>query len=310
MARSRNIKPSFFTNDTLAECSPLARLLFIGLWTIADREGKMEDRLKKIKAEVLPYDDCDIESLVQELCKHGFITRYERDGHRAILVLKFLKHQNPHVKEPPSAIPYPHNYDEKHMVMLSTDIAPDKNKTRTVQEQEMHQPFPADSLNLIPDSPSPHPQADDDDRRRAELEKQAQEAEAERNAKLLQPMTAEWKPDLKILGDHLNMLMAQAMVNGVKTTPEMLTEEILCSYRHSGFTSQKRRSLHEWHGGLAKYLVSCLKNPKKPESKQSQQQEQPIPRKYPVFKPMPDYELTEEDRAKAAEGIKNLRAIL
>ena len=60
MARSRNIKPGFFLNDDLAECEPLARLLFAGLWCIADREGRLEDRPKRIKIEVLPYDNCDV----------------------------------------------------------------------------------------------------------------------------------------------------------------------------------------------------------------------------------------------------------
>ena len=32
MARMRMVKPGFFTNDTLAELDPFARLLFIGLW--------------------------------------------------------------------------------------------------------------------------------------------------------------------------------------------------------------------------------------------------------------------------------------
>jgi hypothetical protein len=49
MARSRNIKPGFFTNDELAECHPLGRLLFAGLWTIADKEGRLDDRPKKLK---------------------------------------------------------------------------------------------------------------------------------------------------------------------------------------------------------------------------------------------------------------------
>jgi hypothetical protein len=48
MARSRNIKPGFFTNDELAECHPLGRLLFAGLWTIADKRG-LDDRPKKLK---------------------------------------------------------------------------------------------------------------------------------------------------------------------------------------------------------------------------------------------------------------------
>lgn len=50
MAGARNIKPGFFTNDVLAACDQLARLLFAGLWTVADRAGRLEDRPKRIKA--------------------------------------------------------------------------------------------------------------------------------------------------------------------------------------------------------------------------------------------------------------------
>lgn len=107
MARARNIKPSFFTNDILAECSPLARLLFIGLWNIADREGRLEDRPKKIKAEVLPYDECDPIALCDELENRQFIIRYESNNNKYIQVLNFTKHQNPHMKEAASTIPAP-----------------------------------------------------------------------------------------------------------------------------------------------------------------------------------------------------------
>lgn len=107
MARARNIKPGFFTNDKLAEVAPLGRLLFAGLWTIADRVGRLEDRPKKIKAELLPYDECDAAELLNALSLHGFITRYVVDGIRYIQITKWDKHQNPHVKEAESTIPAP-----------------------------------------------------------------------------------------------------------------------------------------------------------------------------------------------------------
>ncbi len=110
MARARNIKPSFFMNEKLAECDPLARLLFAGLWTIADRAGRMEDRPKKIKAELLPYDDADADGLLQQLALHGFIVRYAAGEHHYIQVLNFVKHQNPHVKEAESTIPAPDSH--------------------------------------------------------------------------------------------------------------------------------------------------------------------------------------------------------
>lgn len=113
MARSRNIKPGFFENDLLAEIDPLGRLLFAGLWTIADREGRLEDRVKKIKAKILPYDDCDVDHLLDELAKREFILRYEVDGNHYIQITNFLKHQNPHHMEAPSEIPPPEGVKNK-----------------------------------------------------------------------------------------------------------------------------------------------------------------------------------------------------
>lgn len=107
MARARNIKPSFFTDDELAEVEPLGRLLFAGLWTLADREGRLEDRPKRIKAEILPYDTCDADALIQDLHERGFIVRYTVGDKSYIQIDAFLKHQEPHYKEKASVIPAP-----------------------------------------------------------------------------------------------------------------------------------------------------------------------------------------------------------
>jgi hypothetical protein len=105
MARIRYIKPGFFTNDELAELKPLARLLFIGLWCEADKEGRLEDRPRRIKAQVLPFDGADVDKLLDKLQDGGFINRYEVGGERYIQVINFDKHQRPHHKEEPSKIP-------------------------------------------------------------------------------------------------------------------------------------------------------------------------------------------------------------
>jgi 5-methylcytosine-specific restriction endonuclease McrA len=97
-------------NDELAEVEPLGRLLFAGLWCIADREGRLEDRPKRIKAEVLPYDDCDVDDLLNKLAEREFIIRYEVNGEKYIQVVNFIKHQNPHYKEVPSEIPAPEGH--------------------------------------------------------------------------------------------------------------------------------------------------------------------------------------------------------
>ncbi len=111
MARSRNIKPGFFRNEVLVGLPYEFRLLFIGLWTIADREGRFEDRPVKIKMELFPADNVDVDAGLQALHDHGFITRYSVDAERYCQVLAWCKHQNPHVKEAPSTIPAPDKHD-------------------------------------------------------------------------------------------------------------------------------------------------------------------------------------------------------
>jgi hypothetical protein len=107
MARARNIKPGFFKNEVLAEMPCEARLLFIGLWTLADREGRLEDRPKRIKGELFAFDSFDVDAMLNLLQGDGFLTRYEAGGVRYIQIENFVKHQDPHYKEKASEIPAP-----------------------------------------------------------------------------------------------------------------------------------------------------------------------------------------------------------
>jgi hypothetical protein len=109
MARTRNLKPGFFLNEDLADCGPLARLAFAGLWCHADKAGRLEDRPRRLKSVILPYDDCDFDDLLEKLEKSPgkFVVRYEVDGQKYIHIPKFVDHQNPHCKESDSIIPPP-----------------------------------------------------------------------------------------------------------------------------------------------------------------------------------------------------------
>lgn len=107
MARTRIIKPGFFENEDLAECSAHARLLYIGLWCHADRRGILEDRPKWLKFNILPMDDVSPTALLNELESHGFIERYERDGKKCIIIPKFQNHQYPHQNEKANDLPLP-----------------------------------------------------------------------------------------------------------------------------------------------------------------------------------------------------------
>lgn len=151
MARARNIKPGFFKNEYLAALSPYARLLFIGLWTLADVEGRMEYRPARIKAEIFPYESVDVDSLITELASspERFIIRYQVDASLYLEIPNFSKHQNPHKNEKQAGSRIP-AYPEKDGTC--TVLVPYQHRTSTVQEPYLHRTAPADSLLLIPDS--------------------------------------------------------------------------------------------------------------------------------------------------------------
>jgi len=103
--RARNIKPGFFKNEYLAELPMETRMLFIGLWLLADREGRLEDRPKRIKAELFAFENLDIDSMLNQLQSCSFLVRYDVGGKKFIQVENFVKHQDPHYKEKKSEIP-------------------------------------------------------------------------------------------------------------------------------------------------------------------------------------------------------------
>jgi len=108
MARIRDIKPDFFLDEDLARLTMAARLCFVGLWTLADREGRLEDRPARIRAQLFPYEPgVDVEALLLELVAGDFLVRYVVDDRAYLQIRSFGKHQHPHPKEAPSTIPPP-----------------------------------------------------------------------------------------------------------------------------------------------------------------------------------------------------------
>jgi hypothetical protein len=167
MARARNIKPSFFNNDVLAECDPLGRLLFIGLWTIADFKGDIEWRPKRIKAQILPYDNCDIEKLAINLDKSGFIRFYSVQGEDYLNIVNFNKHQNPHKNERDKGSEIPAFGCEGSQAIDLKELAinPDKSRSKrndsTSDRADSLIPI-TDSLILNPDSYFPQTESQTD----------------------------------------------------------------------------------------------------------------------------------------------------
>ncbi len=164
MARTRSIKPGFFDNEILGDLPPLTRLLFIGLWTIADREGRLEDKPRRIKKMLMGYDDVDadgVDQMLQSLHDTGFIFRYSIDGNNYIQIVNFLKHQNPHIREKASEIPPPppELIAEHHKSPIH---APDLHSAGTVQAAPITFNLLPSTGNLSPTTDNPPDDGDDD----------------------------------------------------------------------------------------------------------------------------------------------------
>lgn len=117
MARARTLKPEFFDDEALARVSHTARLTFAGLWTLADRRGRLEDRALRIRARLFPYEpEIDLEPVLDELAARQLIVRYAAEvqvnGHGLVVVpliqvRSFEKHQHVHPRESDSPWPAP-----------------------------------------------------------------------------------------------------------------------------------------------------------------------------------------------------------
>jgi hypothetical protein len=135
--RARNIKPRYYTDAELEDCSIPARWLFPALWMLADRDGRLQDNPRQIKREVCPCDDLDINELLAELHIAGVIIRYQVNGGSYIAVVNFHKHQSPHHKEPSFNYPPPPESPEptKHEPGKQAK-EPKENKKRNTEARD------------------------------------------------------------------------------------------------------------------------------------------------------------------------------
>jgi len=108
MEQMRNLSKVIFNNDTMGELSPTARLLFAGLWCLADNKGRLEDKPRTIKKAIMGYDDVSasqVDEMLQSLHDKEFIVRYGTSGNNYIQVNNFSKYNSTHIRRKQSIIP-------------------------------------------------------------------------------------------------------------------------------------------------------------------------------------------------------------
>lgn len=110
MPRRRMIDPDIWQNENFSELSILARLVFIGMFSNADDEGKGRAKPAYIKSTVFIYDEnirvSDIKKTLQEIGSKMSVTFYTSNGNEYYRLDNWSKWQR--VDKPqPSKIPDP-----------------------------------------------------------------------------------------------------------------------------------------------------------------------------------------------------------
>ena len=95
MARMRYIKPEFWTDRAMVGLSLGARLLYIGTWNFAlCDKGHLEDDAFRLKMQIFPADNIDVEAALAELMAAGRIVRLEStDGSTYLCIVHLKDHQ-------------------------------------------------------------------------------------------------------------------------------------------------------------------------------------------------------------------------
>lgn len=136
MARIRTIKPEFFDDEEIGRLSDKAQIVFIGLWTQADRDGRLEDRPERLRTRLRSYDpECNMETTLTELADCHFIVRYQHEGRRLIQIRTFQKHQVINQREAEGVLPG-HGQKQVHARACTCVAGVEGKGTGTGKEQE------------------------------------------------------------------------------------------------------------------------------------------------------------------------------
>ena len=267
MARIRTIKPEFWTAEQVMELSPMARLLFIGMWNFCDDRGVHPVAYKTLKAEVFPADDLlssDVERLIAEVMAQGLLCEFEAEGRRWWFVTGW-HHQ---VINRPSKSRYP---VPPRKAPLPTAAGQDDPDLEAPAETSHHGALTDDSL-------SHHGELTD-----------GREGKGREGSKPPTPPTArdgefgmdiDWQPS-----EHFPTLARQAGVPADQITPEALAE-----FRSYWIGQGKAMSQQQWDHKLLTNLKAQRVRSQSPPSRAS-------PRRQP--------QTLSEGRAAAAKAIFN-----
>ena len=226
MARIRTVKPEFWSSEQVMECSPIARLLFIGLWNFCDDAGNHVASAKTVKAEIFPGDDIsstDVQGMLDELSSNSLIAFYTKGDKEYLHVTGWRKHQK--IEKPTYKHPA-FSEDDRRAV---DEASPPEGNGREGKGKEKEQPsLRSGSSPQLPLTGATPPDADAKAKTKARIQQIAEDARTAYNAILAKPhgelsaCTVLNKPRIKAVEKALPTVrqLCQMLFGSERVTPE------------------------------------------------------------------------------------------
>jgi hypothetical protein len=258
MSRIRTIKPEFWTSEQIMECSPLARLAFIGMWNFCDDNGVHPASCKTLKAQIFPADDltaADVQSLINELLEQRLLIEFTEEnrpwwwvtGWRHQLINRPSKSrfplpphhapttngQEPNVQQPASAIHGGLTEDSvnAHGILMERSLTEGKGIGREEEgkgrEEESAQAPNAPAPTATPSAPCAEPTPTATATAAAKAKAKAKERAHAHSAKISLPADFAITPELQAWADqkgygdlnaHLDPFKDKAQAKGYQYT--------------------------------------------------------------------------------------------
>lgn len=129
MARIRTIKPEFWADEKLAPLSPIDRLVFLGLISQADDQGRLVDNVRLIDGLLFPETSDTSRESLETLARLKRVIRYTTaSGQNVLQVAKWEEHQR---VDHPSKYCLPGPYDEGSTIKGLTPSSGDPRESLT-----------------------------------------------------------------------------------------------------------------------------------------------------------------------------------
>lgn len=129
MARKRMIDPSIWQSEDFSKLSTLAKLVFIGLFSLADDEGRGRCNPVYLKSTLFPYEEdirsADIDKTLSEISSNMSVIFYTCDGSSYYSLYNWNTWQK---IDKPSQSKIP-EYDEKTMSKIFDDNSTSPRRT-------------------------------------------------------------------------------------------------------------------------------------------------------------------------------------